>query len=101
MSEACQELTWIRILLTSVGFPQLTATPLMCDNCGALILMEDPSFHACVKHINTRYHYICERVHLRQMQLHYVNTKDNLTSIFTKALPRPAFMHLHNLLGLS
>ena len=34
VSEACQELTWICTLLTSVGFPQLTATPLMCDNCG-------------------------------------------------------------------
>ena len=100
-SEASQELTWLRTLLASIGFCQLTATPLLCDNRGALVLTEDPSFHARVKHIDTRYHYVRERVHRHQLQLHYVNTKENLADIFTKALPRPAFSHLRTQLGLS
>ena len=100
-SEASQELTWICTLLGSIGFCQLTATPLLCDNRGAMVLTEDPSFHACVKHIDTRYHYICERIRLNHLKLHYVNTKDNIADIFTKALPRPAFIYLHTRLGLT
>lgn len=99
-SEAGKEVAWLRMLLRELDFPQLSASPLMCDNNGAIILTEDSSFHARVKHIDMAHHSIRERVTRRQLKLHYVRSKDNIADIFTKALPRKDFDRLRSSLGL-
>jgi hypothetical protein len=99
-SEAGKEIAWLRMLLQEVEFPQLSASPLMCDNNGAIVLTEDSSFHARVKHIDMAHHSIRERVTQRQIKLHYVRSKDNIADIFTKALPRKDFDRLRACLGI-
>ena len=46
----------------------------MCDNNGAIVLAEDASYHANVKHIDIAYHSIRERVTRRQLIVHYIRT---------------------------
>lgn len=99
-SEAGKEITWIRMLLDELGFPQTSASPLMCDNNGAIVLTEDASYHAKVKHIDIAYHSIRERVTRRQLKVHYVCSKDNLADIFTKALAKKDHGRLRSFLGL-
>jgi hypothetical protein len=86
-SEAASEITWLRTLLAELEFPQLAASPLLCDNNGSIVLSEDLSFHVRVKQINIKHHSIREKVELGCLKLHYVRSKDNLADIFTKALP--------------
>jgi hypothetical protein len=99
-SEAASEITWLRSLLLEIDFSQLSATPLLCDNNGSIILTEDSSFHARVKQIDIKYHSIRQKVELGQLKLHYVQSKDNLADIFTKPLPRKDFERLRAYLGL-
>jgi len=53
-----------------------------------------------VKHINLAHHSIQECVTCRQLKQHYICSKDNITDIFTKALPRKNYEYLCNCLGL-
>jgi len=99
-SEAGKEIAWLHMLLHEIELLQFSASLLMCDNNGAIVLTEDPSFHAHVKHIDIARHSIRECVSLHQLKLHYVRSKENLADIFTKALPKKDFHRLHACLGL-
>lgn len=99
-SEAGKEIAWIRMLLQELGFQQPSASPLMCDNNGAIVLTEDASFHTKVKHIDIAFHSIRERIIQRQLKVHYVRTHENLTDIFTKALAKKDHGRLRSYLGL-
>jgi len=98
--EATKEAVWLRALLLALDHGQLRATLLRCDNNGALILSGDPSFHARVKHIDVKFHYIRERVAANEIEVKYVNTKDNLADAFTKALPAKSFEAMRELMGV-
>jgi len=63
-SEAASEITWLHSLLLELDFIQLSATLLLCDNNGSIILTEDSSFHACIKQINIKHHSIRQKVAL-------------------------------------
>jgi hypothetical protein len=99
-SEAASELKWLRTLLSELEFPQLSATPLLCDNNGSIVLTEDSSFHARVKQIDIKHHSIRQHVSEGRLKLHYVRSKDNTADIFTKPLPRKDFERLRACLGL-
>ncbi|KAG5729851.1 Copia protein [Termitomyces sp. T112] len=93
--ESAQECIWLRMLLKGIGWDFTSmVTTLFCDNKSAIILSEDPTAHARVKHFDIKYHFIHERVQMGEMLIKYVNTKDNVADMFTKALPRPLFICL-------
>jgi hypothetical protein len=87
---------WLHMLTAEIDMPQPHPTPLLTDNDAALALAKDPRFHACTKHINTRWHYIRECIDDSHIYLSYVPTAD----IFTKPLPAPTFLRLRSFLGL-
>lgn len=97
-SEAGKEITWIRMLLNELGFGQPSASPLMCDNNSAIVLTEDTSFHAKVKHIDIAYHSLCECIARCQLKVHYVHTHENIADIFTKALAKKDYGRLRSYL---
>lgn len=68
-AEACKESTWLHSL-DALGFCQLSPTPLLCDNQSSITLAGDPSFHARVKHIDIKYHYIRECIELGELHIH-------------------------------
>lgn len=87
-SEAGKEIVCIRMLLHELGFGQPSASPLMCDNNGAIVLTEDTSFHTRVKHIDIAYHSLRKRIARCQLKVHYVRMHENIADIFTKALTK-------------
>jgi hypothetical protein len=99
--EAAKEATWLRTLLSNIQFPQKEPTTILCDNNAAITLSEDPAFHARVKHFDIRYHFLREKVQTGDIELSYINTKDNITDIFTKALSTATFTRLRKFLGLN
>jgi hypothetical protein len=84
-----------------MGFAQPQATQISADNRGALILTEDPSFHARSKHIDVQYHFTRERVEAGDITFKYVRSEDNLADIFTKPLDTKPFQRLRRLLGIT
>jgi hypothetical protein len=66
----------------------------------SIALAKDNKFHARTKHIDLRYHFIREVVEHGKIKVKYIPTDDNVSNIFTKALPRPKFQQMVKLLGL-
>ena len=99
-SDASKEAVWLRRLLLGLLHPQVKATPLRCDNNGALVLTGDPSFHARVKHIDIKYHYIRELVEANILKVDYVHTKSNIADVFTKPLSLQPFLVMRDRMGL-
>ncbi|RDB23169.1 Retrovirus-related Pol polyprotein from transposon TNT 1-94 [Hypsizygus marmoreus] len=98
--EATKECIWLRALLLAIGFGQPDSTTMLCDNNATIDLSEDPLLHARVKHIDIKFHFMRERVQSGEIQLRYINTKDNVADIFTKPLEPKTFTRLRGLLGL-
>ena len=61
----------------------------------AIALSKDNKFDARTKHIDLRYHFIRKAVEGKILP-----TNENVSDIFTKALPRPKFQEMVALLGL-
>ena len=56
--------------------------------------------HSKTKHIAIKYHFLRELVHEKEVRLEYVNTKEQIVDIFTKPLPKDAFLYLRGKLGV-
>lgn len=91
---------WLRILLKEISLIQEEPTNICVDNKSAIALAKNPVFHDRSKHIDTRYHYICECVARKDVQLEFVRSQDQIADIFTKPLKFEDFARLRNLLGL-
>ena len=50
--------------------------------------------HSKTKHIPIKYHFLREQVLEHKVKLEYVSSKEQVTDIFTKPLPREAFEYL-------
>jgi hypothetical protein len=66
----------------------------------AYALSRDQLFHAHVKHLDVRWHYLRERVEDNDLLLSRVKGTDNTADILTKPLPSVSFARLRTFLGL-
>jgi len=81
-----KECIWLQRLIGEI-FPHLiTKTTLFCNNQAALRLVTDDNYHACTKHIDIQFHYICQTVEEGAINLIYCPTDDMTANILTKAL---------------
>jgi len=58
LSQVAKEALWLRKLLGDLGYHQLVATPLYCNNQSAIALSQNPKYHTRTKHIEVQHHYI-------------------------------------------
>ena len=63
-------------------------------------MAKNPVGHARTKHIDTRYHFVCEGVQDGAIILKYVATGEMIADIMTKALPKHPFEKLVIQLGM-
>ncbi|CAL2238107.1 unnamed protein product [Prunus armeniaca] len=62
LAHSAYEVSWIRQILKDMHF-FLAAPPLLhCDNFSALALSTNPVFHSRIKHLDTDFHFVRERV---------------------------------------
>jgi len=71
-----------------------------CDNTSAISLSKNSVMHSRTKHIPIKYHFLHEQVAEQNIVLEYISTKEQIADIFTKPLPREAFEHLHQKMGV-
>jgi hypothetical protein len=86
LSLCVQEVLWTRAMLTDIGALQRNATTIWEDNQGAIALAQNAGYHARTKHVDIRHHFIRENVERGTVTVEYVDTKNQLADILTKAL---------------
>ena len=100
LSAAVQEMIWLNRLLCELGFKDLVGTNLYEDNQGAIALAKNPIGHKRTKHIDTRYHFIREKVDSGQIAIKYCSTQDMIADVFTKGLAVNKFVEFRTNLGV-
>jgi hypothetical protein len=58
------------------------------DNLGAGKLTENSVYHARLKHIDVRYHFIRDAVKKHPIKILYLPTEKMIADVLTKALPK-------------
>jgi hypothetical protein len=81
----CAQLLWMRQTLRDYGY-KLSKVPLLCDNESAIHMADNPVEHSRTKHIDIRYHFLRDHQQKGDIEIVYVNTKNQLADIFTKPL---------------
>ena len=99
-THAAKEEMWIRSFISEIQGGGREPLTILCDNQGAIALAKDNKYHACTKHIDLCYHFICEAIENGKILVKYIPTDENVSDIFTKALPKPKFQQFVELLGL-
>ena len=79
---------------------QLHIGTLFYDSRSVIFLTEDQMFYKMTKHIDVRYHFVCEIIALGDIVVSQVGTQDNPVDMMTKSLPIAKFVHCSNLVGL-
>ena len=51
-------------------------------------LADNPQFHNCTKHIDIRYHFVCDTLAAGEVTVLYLPTADMVADVLTKLLPR-------------
>ena len=100
LAHSVKEGVWLRYLISEILDTKPTTMGVNCDNQGAIALTKDNKFHQRSKHIDIRYHYICEAVEDEQIKVSYIPTDQNPANIFTKPLPKTKFRQFVGMLGL-
>ena len=99
LSSVVREITFLRNLLCEIGYPPIQPSIIQVDNQACRQLAESPGvFHPRSKHIDIRYHMTRQKIRHGHIKVEYVQSKDNLADVLTKALPLPAFQNLTELI---
>jgi hypothetical protein len=73
---------------------------LLCDNESAIRMADNPVEHSRTKHIYIRYHFLRDHQQRGDIEIAYVNTKNQVADIFTKPLDEKIFSKLRNELNI-
>ena len=83
----CAQIVWMRQQLFDYDL-MLDHIPIHYDNTSAINLSKNPILHSRTKHIEIRHHFLRDHVQKGDCILEIVDTKNQLTDIFTKPLPK-------------
>ena len=100
LSQATQEVVWLRRLLVDLGMKVNSPTMILEDNQGAIDLSRNPKHHNRTKHIDVSYHFTRERMATKEIDVRHVPTGDNIADIMTKGLAKGPFEKFRKMLGV-
>jgi Fe2+ or Zn2+ uptake regulation protein len=99
LNKTTREVVWLRSLLSSLNFTQVSSTVIYEDNQPAIDFSKNPGDHRRTKHIEVHYHFICKKAHdvIRvehcpiNQQMADIMTKTSKAELFTAT--REAILH--------
>jgi len=90
--QAMKKAIWLRCFLSEIGyFHDNNVVVIWADNNKAMNLARNPEFHACIKHINIQYHFVCEAVDCHLVDFEFVPIIKQAADELTKALSAVKF----------
>jgi hypothetical protein len=100
ISDCSRQAVWIKTMLEELGI-RLKAVPVYNDNQGSIFIASNPVQESHTKHINIWYHYICELIAAKEVELMFVPGEMNPADMFTKNLQKVEFLKFQKQLGLN
>ena len=85
LSDCSHQAVWMKSVFTELGMP-LGTIPICGDNQFSIFISSNPVQEWWSKHIDIRYHYVCEMVEEQQVELYFVEGSHNPANLFTKNL---------------
>ncbi|KAJ4793822.1 Pol [Rhynchospora pubera] len=95
----CTQLLWMMQTLRDFEL-DFQKVPILCDNTSAILISKNPVLHSRTKHIEIRHHFIRDHVEKGDVELVYIDTKEQIADIFTKPLPTQQHLELRFKLGM-
>ena len=96
----CTNIVWIKQLLKGMKEEITKPMILYCDNTSVINISKNLLMHIKTKHIIIKYHYLRESIQDKEVKVEYVNTKEQIVDIFTKALPKDSHEYQRGKIGV-
>ena len=87
LSTGTQEALWLRRLLSDIKITPTTPTIIREDNQETTAVARNPISHARTKHIDIKFHYVCETLYDRVIKLVYCSCPTDSRYIVDLNLP--------------
>lgn len=100
LSDAAQEVIWLRRLLGELGEQQRRPTTINEDNRSCIDFVALDRLNKRSKHIDTKYHHAKDLCTKGVIQLRYCSTSEMIADIFTKPLGPNKIKYFTKALGL-
>jgi hypothetical protein len=95
----CAQLLSMRQTLRDYGY-KLNKVPLLYDNESAIRMADNPVELSRTKHIAIQYHFLRDHQQKGDIEIAYVNNKEQLADIFIKPLDEQTFTKLRHELNI-
>jgi hypothetical protein len=99
LSDCSRQVVWIQNIFTELGFP-VQPTQICADNEGGIFIASNPVQERRTKHIDVRFHYVCDLIEQKRIDIVWVPTDENSADMFTKNLGHIKFEKFRCMLGL-
>jgi hypothetical protein len=100
MLEAIKEIRFTYFLLKGMGVDVKLPIVVRCDNIDAIFMAENSSSGIRTRHIDTRYHFVCDHVEDGLIKVVFVKSSINDADMFTKNLGKEVCeKHVNKFLG--
>lgn len=93
------EVLWLHYLC-QIYVSSSFVTTIWYDNLGGIYLSANLNFHTRTKYVNVDYYFVWDRVAKKEIQIHFISSKNQLVDVFTKSLPYLFFAHLRSKLHM-
>ena len=100
VASCCIEVIWMKQTLEDLLVKYEDPIVISCDNTSAINILRNLVVHSNKKHIPIKYHFLRDQVSQKVVKLEYVNTKEYIADIFMKPLPKEAFEHIRQKMGV-
>ena len=99
--DAAKTAKYIRNLFQQLDLMDSSPIPLMEDNQVCIDFTTKPIGSSQMKHLDLRYHFLKDYLRQGVVKFFKVKSQDNISDIFTKALPIKTFVHLREMMNVN
>ena len=88
-TNATKEAIWLQQLCKDIGFHEVKAFTIICDNQSCIDFTQNSKFPARKKHVEFHHDFVRKKVVSGDVETKHCNTKDKYADFLTRNVPRP------------
>ncbi|CAM9876073.1 unnamed protein product, partial [Heterosigma akashiwo] len=96
LGECTKDVMWLRYLLSELGAKQILPTDINEDNQACISWATEITVTRKNRHLHVNYHFAREKVQSNEIKVRYIETKEQIADLFTKALTLDSFERFAN-----